>query len=70
MVKSKNDGSKKYSIKGAGIGMSKPYKMQENRIGLQKNRRFTKPHRLEIAQKFTWKAPKQHILKTDFIESP
>jgi hypothetical protein len=53
MVKSKNDGSKKYSIKGAGIGMSKPYKMQENRIGLQKNRRFTKPQRLEIAQNFT-----------------
>jgi hypothetical protein len=46
MVESKNDGLKKILQKGAGIAMTKPYKMQENRIRLKKNRRFTKPHRL------------------------
>jgi hypothetical protein len=53
MVESRNDGSKKTLLKGARRAMSKPYKMQENPIRLQKNRRFPKPHRLEIAQNFT-----------------
>ena len=53
MVKSKNDSSKKTLQNGAAIGMSKPCKLQENPIRLQENRRFNKPHRLEIAQNFT-----------------